>query len=167
MFGIGPAEILVVAVVALVFVGPQRLPEMMRQFGKILVKTRRATADVRESFDETIRQAERDLVLEEAAAAKAQAASEPSGRSASEDANIPSQKNSVGGAGIDKSAQPAGEAATEDKDTASEAWSQGVATQKVVAARKEAQPSWELSDDFYMSSPPRTTEGKHHVPTSP
>lgn len=64
MFGIGPLELLVVAVVAIVVVGPQRLPELMRKFGKIFVQLRRQTHEIRTGFNDVIRDAERDLELE-------------------------------------------------------------------------------------------------------
>lgn len=61
MFGIGFSEILLIAVVALVFFGPKRLPELMRQGGRIFVQMRRAANDVRSTFDHVIRQAEDEL----------------------------------------------------------------------------------------------------------
>lgn len=66
MFGIGPIEILVIAVVILVFVGPQRLPELMKQFGKFFVHARRYSSDIRSSFDDVVREAEREMRLDEA-----------------------------------------------------------------------------------------------------
>lgn len=47
MFGIGGTELLVLAAVALVVVGPKRLPEVMRLFGKGLGEFRRMAHDVR------------------------------------------------------------------------------------------------------------------------
>ena len=64
MFGIGPMELLVIAIVAIVFVGPQRLPEMMRKFGRMFVQVRRQTQDIRNSFNDVIRDAEREFELE-------------------------------------------------------------------------------------------------------
>ncbi len=65
MFGIGIQELIVIAGVALLFVGPKRLPELARQFGKLFVQARRATSDVRAAFDDVVRQAEDDLRREE------------------------------------------------------------------------------------------------------
>jgi Tat protein translocase TatB subunit len=65
MFGIGPAELLVIAVVMLVVVGPQRLPELMKQFGRFFVQARRVTTDFHEAFESTIRDAEREINIEE------------------------------------------------------------------------------------------------------
>ena len=46
MFGIGPTELVVILVVALLVLGPKRLPEIARALGKGLAEFRRATADV-------------------------------------------------------------------------------------------------------------------------
>jgi Tat protein translocase TatB subunit len=46
MFGIGPTELLVIMVVALLVLGPKRLPEIAKALGRGLAEFRRATADV-------------------------------------------------------------------------------------------------------------------------
>jgi len=61
MFGIGIFELIVIAVVALVFVGPKRLPELMRQGGKLFVQLRRTANDVKSQFDGVISQAEEEI----------------------------------------------------------------------------------------------------------
>lgn len=65
MFGIGFMEIMVIAVVALVFVGPSRLPELLRTAAKFFVQARRISSDVKSSFDEAIFKAEADLIRKE------------------------------------------------------------------------------------------------------
>lgn len=54
MGSIGPAEILVVLVVALIVLGPNRLPEAARSVGKAMAELRRVTsgvqAEVRDAF---------------------------------------------------------------------------------------------------------------------
>lgn len=56
MGSIGPAEILVVLVVALIVLGPNRLPEAARSAGKALAELRRVSAgvqsEVRDAFAE-------------------------------------------------------------------------------------------------------------------
>ena len=47
MFNIGPTELIVIVVIALIVFGPKRLPEMGRSVGKSLQEFRRATAEVR------------------------------------------------------------------------------------------------------------------------
>ena len=54
MFNLGPMEMLVIVVVALVVLGPQRLPEAMRQVGKGVGDLRRwstqLTSEVQSAF---------------------------------------------------------------------------------------------------------------------
>lgn len=64
MFGIGFVELAVIAVVAIVFVGPQKLPELMKQVGKFFVHARRMSNEVKDTFDEVVKEAEKDLHLE-------------------------------------------------------------------------------------------------------
>ena len=58
MFDIGWSELLVIAVVAIVVVGPKDLPRLMRTFGHYAGKLRRAAADFQRQFDEAIRETE-------------------------------------------------------------------------------------------------------------
>jgi len=51
MFNIGPLELMVILIVALVVVGPKRLPEVGKTIGKSLREFRKATDEVRSSFD--------------------------------------------------------------------------------------------------------------------
>ncbi|MBA3470800.1 MAG: twin-arginine translocase subunit TatB [Herpetosiphonaceae bacterium] len=67
IFGIGPFELLIIVVIALVVVGPERLPEMMFQIGQGINKVKRLILDLRdqartelgddyESFEQMTRQ---------------------------------------------------------------------------------------------------------------
>ena len=51
MFGIGPVEFAVVLVVALLVMGPKKLPELARTVGKGLAEFRRASTDLKRSFE--------------------------------------------------------------------------------------------------------------------
>lgn len=51
---IGPAEILVILVVALLVFGPTRLPEMGRQLGRALQEVKRFQARVGEELDAVV-----------------------------------------------------------------------------------------------------------------
>ncbi|MFC5343597.1 Sec-independent protein translocase protein TatB [Brevundimonas staleyi] len=63
--GIGGLEYLVIGVVALVVVGPERLPGMLRQLGKMVAKARGMANEFRSSFDEMARQSELDELRKE------------------------------------------------------------------------------------------------------
>jgi len=54
MFNVGPMELIVVLLVALLVVGPKRLPEVGRSIGKSLREFRRATEEVRYSFESSL-----------------------------------------------------------------------------------------------------------------
>lgn len=58
MFDIGWSELLVIAVVAIVVVGPKDLPKLMRGFGHYAGKLRRAASDFQRQCEEAIRESE-------------------------------------------------------------------------------------------------------------
>jgi sec-independent protein translocase protein TatB len=62
MFDIGWPEMLVIAVVLIVVVGPKDLPRMLRTFGKTTSNLRRMAGDFRKQFDEALKEAELDDV---------------------------------------------------------------------------------------------------------
>ncbi|RYF21675.1 MAG: twin-arginine translocase subunit TatB, partial [Flavobacteriales bacterium] len=64
MFGIGPMEAIIIALVAVIFVGPDKLPGVLKKFGRFYVQAKRHANDVKSSFDSAIHEAERDLELE-------------------------------------------------------------------------------------------------------
>ena len=63
--GIGGFEYLIIAIVALVVVGPERLPLMLRKLGQWVAKARRMADEFRSSFDEMARQSELDELRKE------------------------------------------------------------------------------------------------------
>ena len=63
--GIGGLEWVVIGLVALVVVGPERLPGLLRQMGKWVAKARGMANEFRASFDEMARQSELDDLRKE------------------------------------------------------------------------------------------------------
>jgi len=62
MFDIGWTEMLVIAVVMIVVVGPKDLPKMLRTFGKTTTKLRSMAGDFQKQFNEALKEAELDDV---------------------------------------------------------------------------------------------------------
>ena len=62
---IGASELLVIAVVALIVVGPKDLPLLMRRVGQIMAKVRGMAAEFRASFDDMARQSELEELRKE------------------------------------------------------------------------------------------------------
>jgi sec-independent protein translocase protein TatB len=62
MLDIGWSELLVVAIVAIVVVGPKDLPKLMRTFGIYVGKVRRMAADFQRQFKEAMAESEADEV---------------------------------------------------------------------------------------------------------
>lgn len=58
MFEIGGTELLLIAVVALIVIGPKELPNALRTVGRYTGKARAMTRHLRSGFDEMMRQAE-------------------------------------------------------------------------------------------------------------
>lgn len=56
MFGIGMPELLVILGLALIILGPKKLPEIARGLGKAMREFRRATNDIREQFEDETRE---------------------------------------------------------------------------------------------------------------
>ncbi|MGL4490104.1 MAG: Sec-independent protein translocase protein TatB, partial [Rhizobiaceae bacterium] len=62
MFDIGYSELLVIAIVLIVVVGPKDLPKMLRAFGKTMTKFRQMSGDFQRQFNEALKEAELDDV---------------------------------------------------------------------------------------------------------
>lgn len=58
-------HLIIIFLVALVVFGPQKLPELARNLGKLMAEFRKATGDLRSTFDEHMRDLEREAQLHE------------------------------------------------------------------------------------------------------
>ncbi len=62
MFDIGGVELLVIAAVAILVVGPRELPGMLRGIGKVVRQAREMTSTVQRQFNDALKEAELDDV---------------------------------------------------------------------------------------------------------
>ena len=65
MFDIGWSELLVVAVVLIIVVGPKDLPGMLRTFGRTMNQVRRTANDFKRQFNDALEEAEAETGLKE------------------------------------------------------------------------------------------------------
>jgi sec-independent protein translocase protein TatB len=65
MFDLGWSELLLIAVVAIIVVGPRDLPRMLRTVGQYTTKMRRMARDLQSQFNDALKEAELDEVGKE------------------------------------------------------------------------------------------------------
>ena len=65
--GVGPAELAVILVVALVFVGPERLPKLAADIARTIREIRKYTSSLAEEFNEVVKDFEKDTEGERSA----------------------------------------------------------------------------------------------------
>lgn len=66
--GLGTSELLVILVVALILLGPRRLPQMTRKFGKSLAEFKRTSEDFKRTWEREVEMesADKDARIEQA-----------------------------------------------------------------------------------------------------
>jgi len=57
MFDIAWSELLLIAVIALIFIGPKELPQVLHNLGRMTAKLRRSADDFRRQFEDSVREA--------------------------------------------------------------------------------------------------------------
>ena len=72
MFGIGPEELVLILIIALIVLGPERMPKVARDIGRVVGELRRTSDELREEFLNA------DKLLDKAADAAAPTAPVPS-----------------------------------------------------------------------------------------
>ena len=76
MFGIGPEELALVALLALLVLGPDRLPKVMRDMGKVVGDLRRTSDELKNEFLQADKYLEVNTVAASSAAEAAPATAE-------------------------------------------------------------------------------------------
>jgi sec-independent protein translocase protein TatB len=67
MFGLGIGEIVIILVLALILLGPEKLPDTARQLGKGLREFRKATDELRSQFEKEVKDVVPDIAKPELA----------------------------------------------------------------------------------------------------
>ena len=65
MLGIGMQEIIIILVVALIIIGPKKLPDLARALGRAMGEFRKAADDLKDNLDINGMKAEKDKLLRE------------------------------------------------------------------------------------------------------
>jgi Tat protein translocase TatB subunit len=60
IFGVGPLELIVILAVALIFVGPERLPRLAADLARTIREIRKYTGGIAAEFNEVMRDLERE-----------------------------------------------------------------------------------------------------------
>ncbi|EMG37661.1 twin arginine-targeting protein translocase TatB [Desulfocurvibacter africanus PCS] len=104
MFGIGTTELLIIILVALVVLGPSKLPEIMKTVGKGFAEFKRLSTDVKSTLDAEVSRAERDerRKEKELAEKKAKAREESAKKAEKDEASLGEQEGKAGQADLSK-----------------------------------------------------------------
>lgn len=55
MFGLSFTHLIILAIIVLVFIGPEQLPQVARTFARLLNEWKRASSDIQSSLTQTLR----------------------------------------------------------------------------------------------------------------
>lgn len=131
MFGIGSTELIIILVVALIVIGPQKLPDLMRTLGKGLSEFRSMSNDVKRTLDQEVSAADEERRKREVAEKDAQRKKEEEEameKARSEDAESEDRSS---GESTEKMADSSSEESTEESDAEKQHVAAGAEIDKV------------------------------------
>ncbi|MFO7876430.1 MAG: Sec-independent protein translocase protein TatB [Desulfovermiculus sp.] len=111
MFGIGTTEVLLILVVALLVIGPSKLPDVARALGKGMAEFRRMSSDVKRTIDFESQLADMERDKKADAASSEQSTSRQTGSEETEDKireQGPAGSQAQGGFGAAQTAEDEG-----------------------------------------------------------
>ncbi|MGE4192719.1 MAG: Sec-independent protein translocase protein TatB [Pseudodesulfovibrio sp.] len=114
MFGIGGPELLIICVVALIVIGPQKLPDLLRSLGKGVAEFKRVGNEVKSTLDDEVGKAEAAARKKEVDAEMARRKAEKAKQEAAE-AEASKEPAPAAEAPAEPAAETVAEAATEEK----------------------------------------------------
>jgi sec-independent protein translocase protein TatB len=134
-FGVGPAELIVILVVALVFVGPERLPKLAADIARTIREIRKYTGSLAAEFNEVIQEFEKDTEGEKSAWKEIETGITGATKSVTD--AVHDVRTEVRGAQTDAAATPASNGAQANAAAGSDApkWAE------IPSAPPEAQPA--------------------------
>lgn len=89
MFGIGMPEMIIILAIALIVIGPHKLPELAKSLGKGLAEFKKATNDFQRNIQEEANKPEEKPAAAQQVAATEQASAETASKTAE---TVPSEK---------------------------------------------------------------------------
>ncbi|HMB75129.1 MAG TPA: Sec-independent protein translocase protein TatB [Kiloniellaceae bacterium] len=142
MFDIGWSEMAVVALVALLVIGPKELPNTMRMVGRWTRKARALTREFRSGFDEMVREAELEDVRKSVETAKSGSISKQVKDTIDPTGWVDKSLKDVEKTAVADPAAPEAPGAAEAKTTAG---ANGLATENKIAPAHSIAPSPDAS----------------------
>jgi Tat protein translocase TatB subunit len=129
MFGIGTTEVLLILAVALLVIGPSKLPDVARALGKGMAEFRRMSSDVKKTIDFESQMAETDSQTRKGSSAETETDAR-TGQSPQSQQQADTQDQQQAGAD-EADRQQAASAMTEDSQRPEETdWSEAEAAQR-------------------------------------
>lgn len=116
MLSIGMPELILILAIALIVIGPKKLPEVATYLGRAMREFKKATSDIRDAFDEADRQYKSPIQLDSGPQDKAPAVSEESVKKPLEKAPISSESQAKEPLQSEKASASEKPAASENAD---------------------------------------------------